>query len=419
MGFQFVHLEAYSRKSDKGGRSVSWVLDEADREPGAAPHVEHPSPPVVVFGKSVPELREMHDAEVDAARVTTSNGRTRKIRQDQQTLLTVVASHPATMEDVRTDPKVRAEYDAWELRTVAWLREMYGVELVTVIRHEDETHPHLHAYILPSDLRARERHPGVAAKLAVKASPQEGEDAKAVNRRGDVAYKAAMREWQDSYWQSVGLPSGLTRLGPARRRLSREAWKAEQTQAQAVLIAETKAAEYVQRTKEQGSAYVERVKADAAEIRKVAEAQAEEAKAAHDRAVRIESQARAIMKRAKAEASRILADVAPLRTLGGRLRSLWDGLRASSIEKRVRADVASELAELSRVASAEKAARRDAERRASSAEASVKDLTFSGSLASREVSRLSARISSESAPDVENECSRKPVGHTPGGVHGG
>src|SRR5690606_2693934 len=148
------------------------------------------------------------------------------------------------MEEARGNASTAADVAAWEKRTIAWLARQYGDRLLSVVRHTDEAHAHLHAYILPDDLRASRLHPGVEAKRVVaEAGPREGEDAKALNRRGDAAYKAALREWQDSYWQHVGLPSGLTRLGPARRRLTREEWHAEQVACRAAKQAAEQAAE--------------------------------------------------------------------------------------------------------------------------------------------------------------------------------
>jgi hypothetical protein len=49
------------------------------------------------------------------------------------------------------------------------------------------------------------------------------------------AYKQAMREFQDSYYEDVGSKLGLTRLGPRVQRLTRKEWKAQQKQAQMFL----------------------------------------------------------------------------------------------------------------------------------------------------------------------------------------
>ena len=226
-GFQFLHVESYSRKADAKGCSTEFVFDEASRRPGACEHVENPGQPVTVFGKSVDEIRGLHDELVDAARCVTKAGKSRKVRVDQHTLLTVIASHPAAPGD-----HVDA-VQAWQDRTVRWLRDQWGDRLQSVIRHDDEGHVHVHAYVLPDDveLRARALHPGVQAKERAKsAALDEGYDAKAANKIGDDAYKAAMRRMQDSFFESVGVASGLARLGPGRRRLTRDQWRAEQAQ---------------------------------------------------------------------------------------------------------------------------------------------------------------------------------------------
>lgn len=403
MAFQFVHLECFARKADKAGRSVSWVLDEADRKPGAVPHVERPEPPKVVYGCSIEEVRRRHDEAASSARVTLANGRQRAVRSDQKTLTTVVASHPATMEELRNDPKIRVDYEAWEARTVAWLRGQYGDDLVSVVRHEDEKHPHVHGYIMPSDLRAARLHPGAEAKrLVTEAGALPGEDAKAVNRRGDKAYKGAMREWQDSYWMSVGLPSGLTRLGPGRRRLSREEWKAEQAACASVKVAQDEAAnihrqtvQYVQNTKAKAAQIAGHVEAMKAEAVK----QAEAAKTLHDTAEERERNSRGLLSSAKSEAARILeaarSEAAQATTWGGRIRAFFDGLRRSSIEEAARRDAAQEIAkerarvdELLRKVADESARRREAERKANDASASARSIGMERDQVRRELAAL-------------------------------
>jgi hypothetical protein len=232
LGFQFVHVEGYARKKDARGRSVDFVLAEAERPPDSCAHVIAPAPSELVFGVSLSDLRTLHDVRADAARATIAGGKTRRIRQDQLTLLTVVASHPARMAEVQRNPMLAGEVAAWERGVIAWLREQWGDDLATVVRHVDEAHAHahVHAYILPSDagMRARHLHPGVAAKENAKAVANAGgADAKAANTAGDVAYRAAMRALQDGFFRAVGIPCGLARLGPARRRLTRAAWHAE------------------------------------------------------------------------------------------------------------------------------------------------------------------------------------------------
>ncbi|MEQ9066293.1 MAG: hypothetical protein RLO18_06190, partial [Gimesia chilikensis] len=202
----------------------------------------------------------MHNAAAAVA-TTTVKGRPRKIRLDQNTLHTVIASHPYSVEEVRGDKGKLIEVREWERLTIAWLRREYGAALKTVVRHTDERQWHIHAYVIPtsdSELRATGFHPGTMAKRAVKAAGRRpGEDGKALNKRADHAYKAAMRKWQDSYHDAVGAPCGQTRLGPARRRLTRDEWKAEQAQAAALKNAVERAGVI----ETQGQAYIERTKA--------------------------------------------------------------------------------------------------------------------------------------------------------------
>ncbi len=426
MGFQFVHIETYSRKADRLGRSTAWVLDEAERREGSCPHVANPQPAEIVHGMALADVRRLHDGTAGSHLVTLANGKTRALRKDQKTLVTVVASHPATMEEVRANPSTAADVAAWEQHTVAWLAAQYGDRLLSVVRHTDEAHAHLHAYIVPEDLRASRLHPGAEAKrLLVDAGPRGGEDAKALNRRGDAAYKAALREWQDSYWQHVGLPSGLTRLGPARRRLTREEWHAERVACRAVKQATEQAAEIERQavalltnTKADAAAHVASVKARTQEIISSARRQADEAKRLHDAASLDHRNARNLMGVAKAEARRVLSlarsESVRLRSFGSRLRRFWDGLRRSSIRDAVRREAAADVARLrasvddvARRLDGEARQRREAERRAADASASARGVGRERDRLRRELDAL--RPASGSGTGLE----MKPSGRAP------
>ncbi len=303
-GYQFVHIEGYARKGDANGRSVDYVLAEAERKPGNCSHVPTPCPPETIFGMGLPELRAAHDARAEAARAIIAGGKTRRIRQDQLTLLTVVASHPATVAETRASPAVLAEVAAWEARVIDWVRGQWGDDVAAVVRHTDETHCHLHAYVLPSDpeMRARRLHPGVNAKAAAKTSAAaDGLNAKAANAAGDAAYRQAMRSFQTEFWRSVGIPCGLARLGPARRRLSRAAWQAEK--AAAAAAAETiRMAEEAAARREAAQLESLRVREAAEAERVIAAARQAEANAAAERAAAASRAAQEKAAHAKAEA---------------------------------------------------------------------------------------------------------------------
>jgi len=367
MAYQFAHLESFSRKADDRGRSTSFVFDEAGRKPIACVHVPDPRPPIVIYGVGIEEVRRMHDAAAAIAMTPGPRGKSRKIRLDQKTLHTVVASHPFTVNEVRTDRAKFEEVRAWEKLTVEWLRKQYGQALKSVVRHTDEKQWHIHAYILPTsdpEMRASVFHPGVFAKKAVKAAGRRsGEDAKALNKRADVAYKAAMREWQDSYHQMVAIPCGLTRLGPARRRLTREEWKAEQAQARALKLAAERA-----RVVEAGTRnLINRTQAETAAM--------------------------------QADAKRAVAAADRLRGWGGAVRSLVEGVRASTIRLEIRREFARDIAAAQAAADKaradaerERAARRQSELSADNARTAARRAAAGLAATQAEVRRLSEAL---------------------------
>ncbi|MBB3408523.1 Skp family chaperone for outer membrane proteins [Rhizobium sp. BK316] len=364
MGYQFIHLESYARKADAKGRSTDFIFSEASRKPEASVHVANPLPPVVVYGLGVQEVQEMHDAAASAATITVKGGHVRKVAKDKKTLHTVVASYPATMAEIHADPAKRAEAEEWEKRTIAWLRSQYGDDLKSAIRHEDESHYHLHAYIVPVDepgMSALKYHPGVSAKRKIMSvGPAEGEDAKALGKRADAAYKAAMREWQDSYHEAVAVPCGLTRLGPQRRRLTREEWQREQVQAEAL----QKTVQQAKRVKASGDQFIARVKNEADAIRTAA---------ARDKEAAEEANAAAMAAREQAEKAQEKAEEAVSRAerysgISGRLRAMWDALGESKLATKIREEFAAEIARVQAFARSLQTRLKDEEKRRHEAE---------------------------------------------------
>lgn len=212
-GFQFAHVDSFALKAAKGktgGNSVRSIVAEAQREPGACDHVTEPLPPTLLYGAPVNELEGICNEYAS----TMKDAQGRKMRADGLCLMAGVVSCPPG-----------AEGDSWEkIRgdSIDWLKERYGERLRSVIEHKDEEHPHIHWYVIPlPGERFDAVHEGKRAAAEAKA---EG-----LAKGGqNSAYKAAMRNWQDSYFDGVGAQNGLTRIGPARRRLSRDEWKQEQ-----------------------------------------------------------------------------------------------------------------------------------------------------------------------------------------------
>jgi hypothetical protein len=260
-GYQFAHLElwgrqpppvkktktprhgqAWSAKSNKpqqgeGRWTVADILGEAGRTAGHCPHVAEPHAEIV-HGLSLAELRAEHDKRAAEATIVHGKGR-RKIRIDQQTLASLVISHPTPCRELANPAKAEAVL-AWEQAVIAWARRQHGEQVASVVRHWDEGHPHLHLLLLPDgpEMRARLLHPGNVAKDRVMAEERaKGTDREQINRLGDRAYRAAMRAWQDEVHAEVSAWHGHARLGPRRQRLQRPEWQAVQRQQEALAAA--------------------------------------------------------------------------------------------------------------------------------------------------------------------------------------
>lgn len=279
-GPQFMHIETYARAVSKLRKqreatrasegkfidrklTVEEICAEAARLEGHCPHVDAPAAPVLIHGMSpdkVPALLEARIDEANAAikaakaamkRGTRASG-TRAIRADTHTLFTMVASHPIPWSDAASgeanfeNSKNRELLRQWEASNVAWAKkkaEQLCLDLVSVVRHEDEAHPHLHFLFIPRGgrMEARGSHPGyMAQKELVR---EESEDDKVFRRRMNKAYVQAMRAFQDDYFASVGIESGLLRTGPKRQRLSRDEYLAEKDAGRARALASLRSKE--------------------------------------------------------------------------------------------------------------------------------------------------------------------------------
>ncbi|MGO4441618.1 hypothetical protein [Rhizobium sp. RAF56] len=315
--YQFIHIQAYARQ-EKDGRSVDFVIGEADRHPAHSMHVENPLPSEVIYGLPLAAVREQHDRLVASTKQVTSGGVARGIRTTQKTLLTVVASHPIRSDEARADPDKARAVELWEHRTIRWLSLRFGSQIVSVVRHADEPYRHLHAFVLPAkEMRALELHPGYSAKAAVmRGGASTEEERVALNRHGDLAFKNAMREWQDDYYKQVGAPSGLARIGPAKRRLSRQAWRLEAKSAQALKTTvdrantiRSNAERWLESTKGNAQAILSAAAAEASRVRSEADEIMENAARRESEAQIFELRARRAWGAAKAELER-LSDLA-------------------------------------------------------------------------------------------------------------
>lgn len=107
-------------------------------------------------------------------------------------------------------------YQLFRSLTMSWLEERFGERLKLVLEHWDESHPHIHAYVVPVMNKCeslRDIHPGLSA---FDASEDKSQSAR------HKAYRTAMRALQDDFHQWVGLPLGWKR-NKGVKRVSRAA----------------------------------------------------------------------------------------------------------------------------------------------------------------------------------------------------
>lgn len=223
LGYQFIHLNAVARQSSRNNnkQSAKNVAAEIERKPHACPHIEEPQPPIHLYGCSPSDAVKF--AGKQAALSVDKIGR--KIRKDALILVAGVASYPIpTKQLTPSDPNL----NKWLKLTHQFLLDKYGSNYKSLYFHHDEQNPHVHFIITPSIdndrvLSIASVHDGIKARNEVTSN-------KAKDKMS--AYKAAMRNFQQEYFEKVGKPCGLCKEGPKRRRLTRKEWKAEKAAAE-------------------------------------------------------------------------------------------------------------------------------------------------------------------------------------------
>ncbi|MEH6465813.1 MAG: hypothetical protein V7771_18180 [Shewanella psychromarinicola] len=222
-GYQFIHVETYARIPSRTHKKQSArnIAREAEREPGACPHVANPLPYKLMYGCKPSEVVDMAESKANVAVDRLG----RKLRKDAQIMLGGVVSYPVLISELMPDDK---KLNDWLKRNFEFLQKKYGNNLKSIVAHFDESsYFHLHFYAVPelvgNVMNIGQVHQAVKARDLIG-----GKQAKAKMR----AYKESMRSFQDEYFDVVGKPCGLTRQGANSRRLTRSEWKAEQVAAE-------------------------------------------------------------------------------------------------------------------------------------------------------------------------------------------
>jgi hypothetical protein len=221
-GFQFIHLENFGRIPGRGFKkqSMRGVAREAERVPGACPHIENPKEFELVYGEMPSKVVE----DIHYLAELKRDSRNRKIRNDAQLLLGGVASYPVPMAKLNQNDE---NFIIWRDRTIKFLKQYFSGNLKSIGCHTDEEYFHFHFYVSPDEdnFHIRSVHPGWAAHDSVKSDKKKDKN---------IAYNDAMRQFQNEYYESVSRFCGLTRIGPKVQRLSRKEWKYQKEQALAL-----------------------------------------------------------------------------------------------------------------------------------------------------------------------------------------
>lgn len=262
MGTQVFNAKPIA-KSD-----VAHVLGEAIRQPDHCLHVPTPKAPQFLIG--TPEDYEammagiLRDCETVKRMRKNRNGveKPQAIRGIEAVMLAGVASYPDDL--AKNEPEL---FQIWLDKTVEFLRQEYGDSLRSAMVHLDETHPHIHFFVVPDGLdvatvfephRIRRENPTLTKREMKKHELE------------------ALRRQQNRYQEQVGMYTGLARFGPKSRSLKRGEWKREKENSLATARASAKLTKDTNSVKKELGALIPKANAHAAKILKAAQTRGEE-----------------------------------------------------------------------------------------------------------------------------------------------
>ncbi|WP_271594715.1 hypothetical protein [Bradyrhizobium sp. CCBAU 65884] len=223
---QFIHLLSCGEKPGRGQpfhATIRGVIDEAMRVNDNAPHIAFPREPVRLFG-----IDPLDVADQACKLLSVGKDRSgRRLRKSCVGLIAGVATYPIPKCDMGGFASDSDVYSLWEQKTLDFLKKEHGPALRSALRHEDETHFHIHFYTVPSladsgRLDFRHAHPGRYARA-------DAVDRKVSSGAQDAAYTNAMVAYADRFHAEVGLFFGHDRVGPRRRRVDRDRHKANRS----------------------------------------------------------------------------------------------------------------------------------------------------------------------------------------------
>lgn len=209
MRSQFLRAHAYSV------RKIQGVLDEADRNVEATGHIKNPKTAIWILGTRAEVDLAVNEymrklSSIDTGKIKYK----RKKRKDHRCLTAGVVSWPISIQqfidDIEKQEENKKEILAWRDKTMDWLKNQYNESLKGVCMHIDESHFHIHFFVVGD---AQRIHPGLRAELVDNiriADP----------KRRFVAHKKGLTLWLDDYHAAVGKLFSLS-----RKENSKPSWR--------------------------------------------------------------------------------------------------------------------------------------------------------------------------------------------------
>lgn len=286
MATEFLHVRGYARRATGASPTIDGVLGEARRDPDHCLHLREPQPPIVRYGVAIEDVAAMLDERLREARDRLG----RPLPVTSLALLAGVTSWPTPRLEVQASEAKRAAYETWVGLCTAFCQRLFDKALLSIVEHVDEERLHLHIFAAasPDPITHLYSLETIWPPLAAEARSRRAQEPRKLQR---AAFSKQAREIQSTYYRTVGAPCGLSRYGPRRQRLTREAWRAQRDQATAL-------AEFARDV-------ARRAKAIDAEVRSRAETLASEAVAAE--VARATAAAQANLARSEASCSRVTA----------------------------------------------------------------------------------------------------------------
>lgn len=250
-----------------GGRKIKHGLEaiarEMVRDPAYCPHIDVVRPPVVLHGlepaQLLERLRYLEDASAQMTETYAIDGvqHTRRQRKNTPVALVGVASYPGPVTAPTPDR------DRWQELVIEALVTRFGEKLKAVYAHVDESCYHLHAWVDDDGRPAKKLCPGFEAE-------EEARLAGKTRKEQQAAYRTAMSELQDSFYEAVGEPMGWVRRRPSPKPRAPRVQALIEKQQRLAAVEEQQAAER-KRLYEEDLEQIERIRIIEAKMRELQE----------------------------------------------------------------------------------------------------------------------------------------------------